>query len=502
MTDTNLGDVRAAHRVGARWLVAALVFVSATAAAASADFAAIDAYIATQRTAQHIPGLALAMVAPDGTIHLGGFGAVDASGPAVTSHTPFIIGSTSKSFTALATMQLVEAGRVELDAPVQRYLPWFRVADPEASARITVRDALNQTSGLSTASGRRTLMEYSSGDDALQNRVRGLRDVALTTAVGRTYQYSNCNYQILGAIVEAVSGQSFEAYVQQHIFDPLGMNHTYTSKSAAVANGLAMGHRSLFGHPIAYDEPVPRGSVPSGFIISTAEDMSHYLSAQLNGGRWRDAAVLSPAGIAEMHRGAARIGDGDAYYAMGWNAGLLDGMPAVWHGGDTFGYQSFMVLLPDVGWGAVMLANMNDIPSNARFAEILTGALDLATGRPPRTEHVSDAAMVHAVVFAIVALQILGMARTARLFALWRREPTRRPRGPASLIGRVALPSLTNALWGGLVLIAIPLTFAPLAVATLGMPGLAHLLIASGAVALGWAALRPWLALRGWRARS
>ena len=399
-------------------------------------------------------------------------------------------------------MQLVEAGRIELDAPVQRYLPWFRVADAEASARITVRDALNQTTGLSTASGRRTLTEYSSGDDALQNRVRGLRDVALSAPVGRAYQYSNCNYQILGAIVEAVSGQTFEAYMQQHVFDPLAMTHTYTSKSAAVANGLAMGHRSLFGHPIAYDETVPRGSIPSGFVISTAEDMSHYLSAQLNGGRWRDASVLSPAGIAEMHRGAARVGDGDVYYAMGWNTGSLDGMPAVWHGGDTFGYQSFMVLLPDAGWGAVMLANMNDIPSNARFAEILTGALDLATGRPPKSDHVNDSAIVHAIVFAIVALQAFGMARTARLLALWRREPARRPRGAAPIIGRVVLPSLTNALWGGSILIGVPTAFGPLDIVMLGAPGIGHLLLASGAVALGWAALRPWLALRNPPARS
>jgi len=496
MTDTDSGDVRVARRYCTRSVAATLLFLSTTVIAAPTDFSVIDAYIATQRAAQHIPGLALAIVAPDGSIHLGGFGVTDAGGAVVTSQTPFIIGSTSKSFTALAVMQLVEAGRVELDAPVQRYLPWFRVADDGASAQITVRDALNQTTGLSTASGRRTLMEYSSGDDALQNRVRALRDVAPTAPVGRTYQYSNCNYQILGAIVETVAGRSYEAYVQEHVFDPLDMTHTYTSKSAAVANGLAMGHRSLFGRPIAYDEPLPRGSIPSGFIISTAEDMSHYLSAQLNGGRWRDRSVLSAAGVAEMHRGAARIGTSDVYYAMGWNAGLLDGMPAVWHGGDTFGYQSFMALLTDAGWGAVMLANKNDIPSNARFAEILTGALDLAIGRPPKADHANDSAIVHAIVFAIVALQALGMTRTARLLALWRREPDRRPRGASAVVGRLVLPSLTNALWGGLILGAVPMTFAPLGVVTLGAPGLGHLLLLSGAAALAWSVLRPWLALR------
>jgi CubicO group peptidase (beta-lactamase class C family) len=239
-------------------LVISLIAVTRVAAAAQ-DFAPVDAYVDAQRITQRIPGLALAVVGADGTIHVGGFGVTDPGGAAITSQTPFILGSTSKSFTALAVMQLVEAGSVELDAPVQRYLPWFAVADAQASAQITVRQLLNQTSGLSTASGRRTLTEYSSGDDALENRVRGLRDVALTAPVGTMYQYSNCNYQVLGAIVQAVSGTSFEGYLQTHVFDPLGMTHTYTSKSAAVANGLAIGHRTVFGRPVAFDEPLPRG---------------------------------------------------------------------------------------------------------------------------------------------------------------------------------------------------------------------------------------------------
>ena len=492
------------RRRSIRALFAALTLGATSVAAAPADFGAVDAYVAAQRAAQRIPGVALALVAPDGTIHLGGFGTTDTGDAAstsptmVTAQTPFIIGSTSKSFTALAVMQLVEAGRVELDAPAQRYLPWFRVADEHASAQITVRDLLNQTSGLSTASGRRTLMEYSSGDDALTNRVRGLRDVALTAPVGGTYQYSNCNYQVLGAIVEAVSGETFEAYMQSHVFDPLQMTHTYTSKAAAAANGLAMGHRSLFGRPLAYDETLPRGSIPSGFIISTANDMSHYLSAQLNGGRWRDASVLSPVGIAELHRGAARVND-DVLYAMGWNVGSVDGMPAVWHGGDTFGYQSFMVLLTDARWGAVMLANMNDIPSNPRFAEIVEGALDIAIGRPPKQEHVHDAATFHAIVFATIALQILGMLRSVLLFARWRRDPARRPRGAPAVFLRLILPCLTNALWGAAILAGIPIAFGPLPVVTLGMPGPGHLLLLSGAVALGWSAVRAALA---WKIRS
>lgn len=103
------------------------------------DFTAIDRYVEKQMDETRMPGVALGIIKGDEIVHLKGFGEADSSGTAVTAQTPFIIGSMSKSFTALAIMQLVEDGKVELDAPVQRYLPWFRVADEEASRRIAVR---------------------------------------------------------------------------------------------------------------------------------------------------------------------------------------------------------------------------------------------------------------------------------------------------------------------------------------------------------------------------
>src|SRR5262245_3358267 len=474
---------------------AALLLAGTSTAYAPPDFNAVDIYVNTERVAQHIPGIALAIVGPDGTIHVDGFGVTDRGGPVITSQTPFILGSTSKSFTALAVMQLVEDGRVDLDAPVQRYLPWFAVADTTASSQITTRQLLNQTSGLSTDAGRRTLTDFSGGGDALEKRVRRLRAVALTAPVGTTYQYSNCNYQVLGALVQAVSGTTFEDYLQTHIFEPLDMTHTYTSKVAAIGNGLSIGHRSIFGRAVVFDEPFPRGGIPSGFVISNAQDMSHYLSAQLNDGRWGEVSILSPAGVAEMHRGAARISDG-VYYAMGWNSGSVDGMPAVWHGGDTFGYQSYMILLTDAHWGAMLLANMNDIPANARFAEIATGVLDLLIGRSPKRNHTNDSKNAHAVVFLIVAIQALGIGQSARLVRLWQRKPDGRPRGVAAYAARVALPSLLNLGWGLFIFVAIPLMFAPVQVGLLGMPGLAHLLVGSAAVAVIWSALRGVLVLR------
>src|SRR5207247_2291011 len=103
------------------------------------DFAGIDRYVTAQMHGALIPGLALGIVHGDRIVHLRGFGVANPAGQPVTPQTPFILGSTTKSFTALAVMQLVEAGKIDLDAPVQRYLPWFHLADPTDSARITVR---------------------------------------------------------------------------------------------------------------------------------------------------------------------------------------------------------------------------------------------------------------------------------------------------------------------------------------------------------------------------
>ena len=116
--------------------------------AASPDFAAIDAYIAQEMRDVRIPGLALGIVHNDEVAHLQGFGLADGSGRVVTPQTPFILASASKSFTALAIMQLVEDGKVDLDAPAVTYLPSFSVGDESASATITVRHLLNHTSGL------------------------------------------------------------------------------------------------------------------------------------------------------------------------------------------------------------------------------------------------------------------------------------------------------------------------------------------------------------------
>ncbi len=285
---------------------------SAKPASKSTSYDAVDAYIEGQMRRLHIPGVSLAIVEGDQIVHLRGFGRARPGGEAPTPQTPFFIGSLTKSITALAVMQLVEAGKVELDAPVQRYLPWFRVADPDASAQMTVRHLLNQTSSLPLWPSEIALADFDDRPDATERQVRALSTLKINRPVGSKCEYSNFNYNILGLIIETVSGELYADYIQNHIFDPLEMRHSYTSKAEAKQNGLAVGHRHWFSLPFpAPDMPIPRGSLPSGQLISCAEDMAHYLIAHLNGGRYGDVQILSGAGIDEMHRGVKELKMGD-----------------------------------------------------------------------------------------------------------------------------------------------------------------------------------------------
>ena len=159
-----------------------------------ANFEEVDAYVSTKMKELGIPGAALVIVQGDQIVHLKGFGVADGSGRPVTPQTPFFTGSTGKSITALAIMQLVEAGKIKLDAPVQTYLPWFRVADVKASEAITVRQLLNMTSGIPKSIGQEQIANTDLSDSAIENNVRALSKIELIAPPGERFEYSNSNY--------------------------------------------------------------------------------------------------------------------------------------------------------------------------------------------------------------------------------------------------------------------------------------------------------------------
>ncbi len=386
----------------------------------------IDRYVEQQLDRLKVPGAAVAVVRGDQIVHERDFGQARSGATQPSPQTPFLIGSLTKSFTALAVMQLVEAGKIDLNAPVQRYLPWFRVADPSDSAQITVRQLLNQTSGLSTASGWAPDANFDSSPGAAERQARALATVQLTHPPGSAYEYSNMNYNLLGLIVEATSGESYAAYVQRHVFDPLEMRHSYTTRAEAAQNGLALGYRYWFGYPVA--DPGERsssGSLASGYLISSTEDMAHYLIAQLNEGRHSGVQILSPAGIAEMHRPAVEFKTlGVAgQYGMGWEIDDRGRTPIVSHSGVVPDFFAYMAILPEQHQGLVLLMNADHfLLSNSALLDIGAGAAELLSGAQPDPARwgsvwgslVVIGPWVLRGLLAIPVLQALAVAATLR----------------------------------------------------------------------------------------
>ncbi len=341
------------------------------------DFDAIDAFIERQMRRHRIPGLALGITHHGEIVHLRGFGDAG-NGEKITPQTPFFIGSVTKSFTALAVMQLVDAGEVELDAPVRTYIPWFQVADEQASEKITVRHLLNQTSGLSDAGFHRPDLSL---DTTLEETVRDLKTAQLTAPVGSKYQYFNLNYNALGLIVEYVSGQDFGAYLRDYIFAPLEMQNTFVSRQEAEQAGLAQGHNVALGFPLRRRQPFYAYDLPAGFVISTAEDMTHYLIAQNNGGMYRDRQILSPESVSVMHRPPNEI---ESSYAMAWDVSEHNGVEVISHDGAVQTFLANATLLPEQGYGYVILINQNSLAHMMlALEEIGAGVTDLLLGREP-----------------------------------------------------------------------------------------------------------------------
>jgi CubicO group peptidase (beta-lactamase class C family) len=468
-------------------------------------YAALDAYIEQQMRRLNIPGASLAVVEGDQIVHLRGFGRARPGGGAPTPQMPFFIGSLTKSFTALAIMQLVEKGVVALDAPVQRYLPWFRLADPQASAQgdlraqITVRHLLNQTSGLPVLPGMASLVDFDNRPGALERQVRALSALRLKRPVGSKFEYSNLNYNVLGLIVEAASGESYADYIQSHIFNPLEMHHSYTSKEAAERNGLAAGYRLWFGFPIPVRNlPVPAGALPSGQLIASAEDMAHYLIAQLNAGRYCGRQIVSEAGIDEMHQPAAEINEMSlalGSYGMGWISLVTGKSRIVSHTGDVPDFAAFMAIIPEQKKGLVLLLNANNAMLKMTLDEMGQGAAERLAGEVPSPTHFDAAPWIMRGLLLIPALQLIDVVATLRQLRRWRRDPQSRPRR-GLWMRHILLPLVPNLLAA---LTLLPMLTYLRGFITVFMPDYSWIARISGGFAIGWSFLRTHLFLRAMR---
>jgi putative ATP-binding cassette transporter len=354
--------------------------VQADTGTAGSPFAELDQKIQELMEEGDIPGLTLVIVRGQGRPWIKGYGYADLETQTpVTADTLFELGSTSKAFTALAALQLEREGKIRLDDPVSRYLPWFYATYEGKEFPITLRQFLHQTSGIPW----RTIDVIPRGSeaDALEQTVRRLSGVELDHVPGSRFVYATVNYDVIGLVIEKVSGMGYEDYMRQKIFEPLGLSHTQAG-AAQVENHplMARGYKISFFQPRAYDAPPYRGNTPAGYIVSSGRDIGRWLHMQMG----LDNTPMRPLMEKSRQReeGVPPNRQDFSSYAMGWFA-YVDGSGLVDHGGLNPNFTSYIGFYPEDKIGVALLANSNSPYTNAIGRYVLHYLKDKQAEVPP-----------------------------------------------------------------------------------------------------------------------
>src|SRR6185295_5046946 len=321
-----------------------------------------SAWLEGQIAYRGLPGIAVGVVADQDLVWAAGFGYADTQAKRpMTPATKFRMASHSKLFTATAIMQLREQGKLRLDDPVSKYLPWFRVkpAEPDA-APITIEDLLTHSSGLPREAG----PHWTTYEFPTEEQLRNLtpeRQAAFAPEV--RWKYSNLAFSIAGMIVETLSGQKWADYVQSHIYQPLGMNASSVDQNVS---GLAVGYGRRM--PDGSRDVMPfvdaRGMGAATGITSTVEDMAKFVSAQFRKGPIGGRQILSTASLREMHRVRMLENNWTQGNAIGFAVRRVQDKVYVGHGGGYPGYTTQTLIQLDSKVGVIVLTNTNDSNPN------------------------------------------------------------------------------------------------------------------------------------------
>jgi len=287
--------------------------------------------------------------------------------------------SVTKTFVATAVMQLVEKGKIDLDAPLTRYLPYFRLSDERYRA-ITIRQTLSHTSGIpDTVNYNWDKPEYDAG--ALERFVRSIADQKLVFAPGEKFAYSNTGYEILGDVIAKVSGESFEDYVQHNILTPLGMKDSTLLVREANPQLLTSPH-VMEKDTVVVSKifPYNRAHTPSSTLYSSIEDMSRWAIANLNHGVLDGKRILKGETIDLMWRpvvDALSMKEG-----ISWFTTEKQGHRFVLHSGGDVGFESLLLLAPEDGVAVVAMSNFAN-PDRDYVEESVNGAMRIMLGLKP-----------------------------------------------------------------------------------------------------------------------
>jgi CubicO group peptidase (beta-lactamase class C family) len=322
----------------------------------------LEAWIESQLAYRGLPGMSVAIVHDQNLVWAKGFGYadIDKKVPA-TPGTIYRIASISKVFTAVAIMQLRDQGKLNLDDPVEKYLTWFKLknASPDAPP-ITIRHLLTHTSGLP----RESAFPYWS-DFKFPTRPEMIKALAGQEAVyppETKWKYSNLGLAVAGEIVIAVSGEPFDAYVQKHIFDPVGMKSSSVGVPEGNRSKLATGYgrRMPDGKRAVQPYTDAQGIAPAAGLASTVEDLARFASLQFRSGPAAGSQVLKGTTLQEMHRVHWLMPDWKSGRGIGFQIIHREDGDLVGHGGWVAGYQTSVYFRPKDKIAVVAMINADD----------------------------------------------------------------------------------------------------------------------------------------------
>ncbi|HLZ73253.1 MAG TPA: serine hydrolase [Dehalococcoidia bacterium] len=327
-----------------------------------------------------VPGLAVGVL-HEGRSEAWGFGvaSIETRQP-VTADTLFQIGSISKLFTATLAMQLVEAGTVDLDAPIASHLPELRLADAAAQGSVSLRHLLTHTAGFY---GDR-FDDFGLGDDALAKAVASFDQLRQYTAPGELWSYCNTGFQLAGHLVERLRGQAFETAARERLFAPLGLERCTYFAHEAITYPAAVGHVQPPGkeNRIARPYPIPRAMNAAGGIIGTVGDLLRFAAFHM--GQLPVDGVLGAESVRAMQQPQVEAALAP-HWGLGWMIDTIDGARLIGHGGATNGFNARLVFVPERSFALAILTNSGQGSAAYRPIEaaLLKRYLGLRTAEPP-----------------------------------------------------------------------------------------------------------------------
>jgi CubicO group peptidase (beta-lactamase class C family) len=350
----------------------------------------IDAYASKVMRDWRVPGFAMAIIKDDKVVFAKGYGVRELNKPdPVDADTLFAIASNSKAFTSAALAILVDEGKIKWDDPVTKYLPDFQMYDPYVTREMTVRDLLSHRSGLATFGG--DLLWYETDFDR-REILRRIRYLKPTSSFRSRYGYQNIMFLAAGEIVQAVTGKSWDEFVKERFFLPLGMRRTVTSvKAFRAGDNVATPHNEVDGRVRVIRYGVVDGAGGAAAINSSVAEMAEWLRLQLARGKYNGKQIFSRGASHEMwtpHTVIPISEQGEKFnptrhfnsYGLGWFLSDYHGRKVVSHSGGLDGMISQVGLMPEENLGVVILSNSEtSLP-----AIMLNKVFDVYLGVPAR----------------------------------------------------------------------------------------------------------------------